>query len=236
MAQRHRSLSAPFGELSEDTPAPGLRVLQPRRGYRWGVEVYALAAFALGDGGPRPFAVSRAIELGAGSGVVSLLLASRGVAVRGWERDPAWVALARESARRSEFAGSVRFTARDVRSPTRARPADVVVANPPWFSPSAGPVSPDDRKAAARTMLHGTVQDFVEAGLRLAPRVCVVTRPERVAELKPRGAHVARLASLSGGAVALAEVRQGEGTTVEEPFDVPAAYAAFRRLLIERPS
>lgn len=225
-----------FGDLSEETPAPGLRVLQPRRGYRWGVEVYALAGFALGAGGPAAFPVSRAIELGSGSGVVSLLLASRGVAVRGWERDPAWVALARESARRSTVRGSVRFTVRDVRAPTRARPADVVVANPPWFSPDAGPISPDDRKAASRTMLHGTVQDFVEAGLRLAPRVCVVTRPERVAELKLRGAYVARLASLPSGAVLLAEVRQGEGETVGETLDVPVAYAAFRGLPIERPS
>ena len=85
-------------------------------------------------------------------------------------------------------------------------------------------------------MLHGTVQDFVEAGLRLAPRVCVVTRPERVAELKLRSAYVARLASLPGGAVLLAEVRQGEGETVGETFDVPVAYAAFRGLPIERPS
>lgn len=225
-----------FGDLSEETPAPGLRVLQPRRGYRWGVEVYALAGFALGAGGPMAFPVARAIELGSGSGVVSLLLASCGVAVRGWERDPAWVALAQESARRSTVRGSVRFTVRDVRAPTRARPADVVVANPPWFSATAGPISPDDRKAAARTMLHGTVQDFVEAGLRLAPRVCVVTRPERVAELKLRSAYVARLASLPGGAVLLAEVRQGEGETVGETFDVPVAYAAFRGLPIERPS
>lgn len=221
-----------LGVLTEETPAPGLRVLQPRRGYRWGVEVYALAAFALGVGGPQPLPARDAVELGAGSGVVSLLLASQGLAVRGWERDPAWVALARESARRSHFPGSVRFSVRDVRRPSRARGAELVVANPPWFEPNAGPISPDDRKAAARTMLHGTVQDFVEAGLRLAPRVCVVTRPERIRELRLIGAHLARLASLPGGAVTLAELRRGEGATNEEPFDVAAAYAAFRGPLL----
>ena len=229
-------MTSPFGELTEDQPAPGLRVLQPRRGYRWGVEVYALAAFALGIGGPEPMPAATAIELGSGSGVVSLLLASLGLRVRGWERDPAWVALARASARHSRFPGSARFAVRDVRAPTRAGPADVVVCNPPWFPPAAGPISPDARKAAARTMLHGTVQDFVEAGLRSAPRVCVVSRPERVGALRLSGAHLARLASLPGAAVALAEVRQGEGTTRHEAFNVPAAYAAFRRLPIESPS
>jgi len=218
-----------FGDLSEETPAPGLRVLQPRRGYRWGVEVYALAGFALGAGGPAGFPVARAIELGSGSGVVSLLLASRGVAVRGWERDPAWVALAQESARRSTVRGSVRFAVRDVRASTRARPADVVVANPPWFSPTAGPISPDDRKAAARTMLHGTVQDFVEIGLHLAPRVCVVTRAERLAELRLDNAYVARRTWLPGGKVGLVELRRGAGETVEEALDAEAITAALRQ-------
>ncbi len=229
-------LTGPFGALTEETPAPGLRVLQPERGYRWGVEVYALAAFALGIGGPASVPAATAIELGAGSGIVSLLLASRGLTVRGWELDPAWVQLARASARRSRFEGRVRFSVRDVRSPTRAAPADVVVCNPPWFAPAAGPRSPDPRKAAARTMLHGTVQDFVNAGLRLAPRVCLVSRPERVHELRFEGCFIARSAVLPGGAVTLAEVRHGEGTTVCEPFDLPAAYAAFRGLPIETPS
>jgi tRNA1Val (adenine37-N6)-methyltransferase len=214
-----------------------LRVAQPRRGYRWGVEVYALAAFSLGVGRAGPaIPASTAIEFGSGSGVVSLLLARLGLSVRAWERDPAWVALARRSARRSRYAGRVTFRVGDIRRPTRAAPADVVVCNPPWFDPGSGPLAPDARKAAARTMLHGTVQDFVDRGLRLAPRVCVVSRPERLATLRLPGAHVARWAELPGGAVHLAEVRHGAGVGEREAFDVPTAYAFLRGLSTEKPA
>ncbi len=222
-------MSSPFGPLSVESPAPGLAVFQPQRGYRWGVEVYALVGFALGIGTPSPMMVpARVLELGAGSGIVSLLLASQGCRVRGWERDPEWVALARRSLRRSPAArGRVRFSVRDVRSPGNAA-ADLVVTNPPWFDPRAGPISPDVRKASARTMLHGTVDEFVAVGLAAAPRVCVVTRAERLAVLCLDDAHVARRAWLPGGGVGVVELRRGAGTTVEEALDLPAIYAALR--------
>lgn len=229
MSTSEAELLASFGELTDDTPAPGLRVSQPRRGYRWGVEVYALVGFAVGVGAPAPVPVAtRAVELGAGSGVVSLLLAARGVAVQGWDRDPAWVALARRNRRRSPGAvGGVHFGVADVRTLRAGADVDLVVTNPPWFDPGAGPLAPDPRKAAARTMLHGTVEDFVAAGLRLAPRVCVVTRAERLAALRVEalGAHVARRAWLPGGGVGLAELRRGPGPTREEVLDLHRIYA-----------
>ena len=219
-----------FGALTEDTPAPGLRVFQPRRGYRYGVEVYALAGFALGIGAPAGMARPKsAIELGCGSGVVAFLLAREGVAVRAWDRDPGWIELARLSLARSPAAtGAVRLSVRDVRDVGRAGGADLVVCNPPWFDPAEGPVAPDPRKAEARSMLHGTVQDFVDTALTLAPRVCVVTRAERLASLSLKGAHIARRAWMPSGGIGLVELRPGEGVTAEEPLDLDAIYAALR--------
>lgn len=207
--------AAPDVPLTRETPAPGLVVWQPRRGYRYGVEVYALAAFALGGGPART-----ALDLGAGSGVVGLLLASRGLAVRAVERQPAWVALARRSA--AESGVDLRVEEGDVRT-WAGPPADLVVTNPPWF-PANEPVSPDPWKAASRSMLNGGVADFVAAGLRHAPRVCVVTRRERERDVPGWIARRARL----GEEVVLLEVRPGEGATVDEPLDLPAAYALFR--------
>ncbi len=220
-----------FGRLTEEDAAPGLRIFQPARGHRYGVEVYALAGFALGLGAPTPVPRARtAVELGCGSGVVSLLLARQGLSMRAWDRDPGWVELARASLARSPGArGGARFSVRDVREAQRAVPADVVVTNPPWFDPATGPLAEDPRRAAARSMLHGTVQDFVEIGLRLAPRVCVVTRAERLAELRLDGAYVARRAWLPGGKVGLVELRRGAGETVEEPLDAEAITAALRQ-------
>ncbi len=219
-----------FGALTEETPAPGLRILQPKRGYRWGVEVYALAGFALGIGAPAPVIRPKsAIELGTGSGVVAFLLGREGVAVRAWDRDPAWIDLARVSLSRSPAAtGAVRLSVRDVRDLGRVGGADVVVCNPPWFDPAEGPMAPDPRRAEARSMLHGTVQDFVDAALPLAPRVCLVTRAERINELRFPGAYIARRSWFPTGGVGLVELRPGEGTTVEEPLDLEAIYGELR--------
>lgn len=200
-----------FGELSLDQPAPGVRVFQPRKGYRWGVEVYALAGFAWGrdleNPPPPPCTV---VELGSGSGVISLLIASLGARVWGVERDPAWVALSRQSASASEpeIAANCHFLCGDIRElgdvegvPPRV---DLVVANPPWFVPGAGPVSPDGRKAAARTMLAGTVADFLVAGQTLANRVCLITREERIRELVQSGTRFSRVVPI-GARIVLAE-------------------------------
>ncbi len=205
------------GDLTRETPAPGLVVWQPKRGYRFGVEVYALAAFALA-GGP----ATTAVDLGCGSGVIGLLLASRGLRVTAVDREPRWIAVARRNVAESNVA--VEVIEADVRSWAGPR-VDVVVTNPPWFPPDE-PVSPDPWRAASRSMLHGDVRAFVTAGLRLAPRVCVVTRRERERDLA--GLHLARRARL-GGDVVLLELREGEGALVDEPLDLPAAYAAFGR-------
>lgn len=222
-------------ELSCETPAPGLRVWQPRRGYRFGVEVYALAAFALGEsagptwladlprppGGGTPPSPARIVDLGCGSGIVGLLLAWRGAQVLGVERQTDWVALARRSA--AEAGVSMTIVEADVR--TFVGDADLVVCNPPWF-PADQPVSPDPLKAASRSMLHGDVRAFVTTGLRVAPRVCVVTRKEREADLV--GLHVARRAMM-GGELVLLELRREPCERVDEPLDLPACYAAFGR-------
>lgn len=208
-------LEAEFGELGIDHPLPGLSVLQPRKGYRFGVEVYLLTSFALGrELNPPPFSPPRSvIELGSGGGVVSLLMAAAGAEVWGVERDPAWVDLARESLSLCDpaIAERVHFVEGDVRDLLRGRPvpglparADLVLTNPPWFDPATGPASPNAKKAVARTMLTGTVAEFFRAGQILSPRVCLITIQKRLDELRAAGVEFSRHAPI-GKRVSLAE-------------------------------
>lgn len=194
-------------DVTVETPAPGLTLRQPRRGYRYGVEAYALAAFAL-VGGPRT-----AIDLGTGSGIVALLLASAGVQVVAVERDLRWVALARANG-----VGRFEVLAADVRE-WEGLPAEVVVANPPWFDVQEGPVSPDSWRASSRATLHGGPEEFLACGLRHAPRVCLVG---------PRlpGGNLRRHARL--GRLHLGEFAREPGETVEETWQSPAFYLPFR--------
>ncbi len=190
-------------ELTRESPAPGIVCFQPRRGYRYGVEAYALATFCL-DGAPAG-GFRTAIDLGAGSGIVALLLASQGLRVIAVERDERWRGVLEASVQAS--AAEVDMVWGDVRTVTLPR-VDVVVCNPPWYSAGRGSVSPDGHKAAARSTLHGAPEDFVAAGLRCGPAVCVVL-PKTVGLPEVAGAHLARSAAYGG--LVLGEYRQGAG-------------------------
>lgn len=200
-------------ELTRETPAPGLVAWQPRRGHRFGVEVYLLADFALRGGES-----GRAVDLGTGSGILALLLAWAGLRVTAVERDPRWLALARRSF--ADSARRVELVEADVRG-WSGDPVDLAVTNPPWFDPATGPIPEDDWRAVSRATLHGGPADFVRAGLRHAPRVCLV------GPALPRvdGAHLSRRAA--HGRVQLGEYQPGPGPTAVEPLDVAAAYRRF---------
>lgn len=181
----------------------GLSCWQPRKGYRYGVESYALAAFALeGLGG----GAGRVLDIGSGSGIVSLLLASRGARVWAVERDSRWWGPCERSISESALGGGrielIRGDARQVELPQ----VDLVVCNPPWFSPAAGPASPDDHKANARTAFHGGPAELVAVGLEHAPSVCVVV-PVTTGLPVVKGAGLTRTARLGG--LVLGEFRRG---------------------------
>jgi tRNA1(Val) A37 N6-methylase TrmN6 len=142
------------------------------------------------------------------------------------DRQPQWISVARRNVLESRVEAPV--IEADVRD--LAGDWDLAVSNPPWFSPDE-PIPPDPWKAASRAMLHGRVADFVAAGLRVAPRVCVVTRIERMAELRSERGHLARVARF-GDKLVLAELRRGEGSCVEEAVDVAAAYARWPRVAL----
>ena len=83
------------GEIVENALLGGrVRLRQPAKGYRAGMDAALLAAAA----GAQP--EERVIEAGCGAGAVLMQMAARGPGVRltGVERDPAMAALARENA------------------------------------------------------------------------------------------------------------------------------------------
>lgn len=207
-------------DVTRDTPAEGVVCWQPRRGHRWGVEAYAFAAFVL-EGASQG---ARMADLGAGSGILGLLLARAGMAVEAFERDARWMPLLRRSV--AESALGVTVHEADVRTLAGPRRFDVALANPPWFRADQ-PVSPDRWRAHARTMLHGDTRAFAEAGFRIAPRVCVLTRDERLADL--HGWSIVRWRTMPG-ALAMVELAE-DGAPCDGPSacDVQAAYARFGR-------
>jgi tRNA1Val (adenine37-N6)-methyltransferase len=157
----------PAGDETLDTLFDGrLRILQSRRGYRFSLDALLLAHFA----GPR--GREKVFDLGAGSGVVSLILATfyPDLFVTGIEIQEAMVACARRSARLNGLDRRVQILQRDVRTIAKTlppAPADLVVCNPPYRGIGSGRVSQECERMIARHEIKGELMDFVHAGAHL---------------------------------------------------------------------
>lgn len=165
-----------------------VRVLQRREGYRFGLDSVLLAAFAaeVDAGGPL-------LELGAGAGVVSLLLA------RQFGLGPV-TALERQEGLHERLVRNVSLNAcegrvrplrvdwREARGTLPGAPFAHVVTNPPFWAPGAGRLSPDGERQAARHELHGAFPSLVLAARRLlrpGGALTVVHLASRLAVLVP---------------------------------------------------
>ncbi|MCA9494899.1 MAG: methyltransferase domain-containing protein [Myxococcales bacterium] len=169
-----------------DRPAPGVVIAQPARGFRYAADAFWLAGFAL-EGGP----ARTALDLGTGSGVVALLLASRGLDVLGIDVRGEWAEGWQRTLGGSETSGRARLVHGDLLALDVSGGWDLVVCNPPYFRAADGPPSPDPFKAAARTEGSATLADVVRvslSALRPAGTAALVVPVERAQEVETRAA------------------------------------------------
>ncbi len=141
-------------DLSDDAALGGrLRLLQPRRGHRFGHDAILLAAAVTARTG------EQVIEFGAGVGAAGLALAVRvaGLTLTLVEIDQALTELAGENARRNGLADRVTVHCLDVTAAQAVlaadglKPAsfDHVLINPPFNNPARHAASPDPGRRAA---------------------------------------------------------------------------------------
>jgi tRNA1(Val) A37 N6-methylase TrmN6 len=175
------------------TPDPGatvdailrgrVQVVQPVQGPRFAVDPVLLADFVVRGCGVR---AKTACDLGAGTGVLGLVLATLDarVLVSGIEVQPELAQLAQRSAKLSGLDHRVSIQTADLRT-ARGR-FDLVVANPPYHARGAGRVSAHAARALADHELSCTIAEVVQAARRLlAPRgrLAVVFPAERLFDL-----------------------------------------------------
>ncbi len=156
--------------LTDDAMLGGrLRLLQPRRGHRFGHDAVLLAASVPAR------AKDHAVEFGAGVGAASLALLTRvpGITATLIEIDPALAALAAENIARNGFAQAARAAVLNVGAAARAFSAkglaascaDHVFMNPP-FNDETRP-SPDRMKSRAHVASRRLLANWIAAATRL---------------------------------------------------------------------
>lgn len=170
-------------DATRETPAPGVVVYQPARGFRYSADAFWLAGLALSE------PAASALDLGTGSGVVAFLLARAGVETLGVDLREEWRPMWSRSLAESETPPSLRVADVGV---LEVAPVDLITCNPPYFPAGSGPVAPDPLKAAARTESTATLDAFVACAarhLRPGGRACFVVPREREAEVAGSGLH-----------------------------------------------
>lgn len=143
-----------------------LRLEQPRAGYRFNLDPVILADFAAA----RARAPERIVDLGAGVGVVGLLLAHRFPDARVLliELQVELAELAERNARRNGLAGRVEVRCLDLREVAlwRAPERTLCVSNPPFFATSAGRPSVRPQVSIAKHELACTLAELLLAAER----------------------------------------------------------------------
>lgn len=165
--------------------ATGLRIIQPRRGFRFTLDPLLLAAKVQLKPG------ERVVDLGTGTGIIPLLLAQRypESEVVGIERQSEYVAQARRSVTLNRLEQRISIIQEDLRhcrERNLCQAFDVVVTNPPYRRPGTGRLAPDVSRAAARHEIHGTLDDFLESAgffLKSGGRFYTIFLAERLPEL-----------------------------------------------------
>lgn len=157
-----------------------IRLIQRSDGHLFGTDAYLLSAFV--PRAPR----KTAAELGAGSGIVSMLCASRGkyAHIDAVEIQPEMAEIAKKNVELNGLSGIITVHCADVREYRGS--ADAVFANPPYIKADAGVHNPDAVKNASRRELHGGIDGFVRCASALLSHggvFCCVWRPDRLTDL-----------------------------------------------------
>lgn len=175
----------------------GLRIIQPRHGYRFSLDPLLLCDFAgMREG-------DRVIDLGTGSGVIPLVLARQCESgeIVGVELQEEMAELALRNVLLNSMADRVSIHREDIAGLRSCFPVssfDLVVANPPYRKRGTGKVSPKAGRDDARHESTATLADFLEIAKYLvkpAGRICFIYHPSRLAELLNEAA-LLRLAPL----------------------------------------
>lgn len=153
-----------------------IRVLQKRRGYRFSVDAPLLADFI------RTRKTDDVLEVGTGSGIISLLLGGRPFRrITAIEIQRGLAALAGRNVTLNGLEDRIDVVRTDYRQYRPGRKFDLIFSNPPYIEKAGGYLSRVTEKSVARHEVRGGIDDLMRKmseWLEPAGRACFVF-PER---------------------------------------------------------
>ena len=158
-----------------------IELIQNTSGLTFGTDALLLAGYVSGK-------YSSALELGGGTGIISMLLLVRGKVqtVDCVEIQEEFAELIARNAKHNKLSDRLRAVCSDVREFRPERECDLIFTNPPYMKTTSGKENLEDKKNIARHEVAGTIYDFCKSGskmLKYGGTFAVVYRPDRLIDL-----------------------------------------------------
>lgn len=158
-----------------------LKLIQRKAGLKFGTDALLLAGYIKKG-------YKSGIELGAGTGIISMLLLSRDKvqSAECLEIQPKYAELIKRNAELNRLSDRLTSVAVDLRDYNKSEAFDLCYSNPPYMKTTSGKPNCEEEKQIARHEVAGDIFDFVKkagALLKYGGTFAVVYRPDRLSEL-----------------------------------------------------
>lgn len=162
----------------------GLKIIQPKSGYRFSLDPLLLSDFA-------PTDRNSILDLGCGCGIISLVMARKcqKAAITGVELQKEMAGIALRNCADNRLSTRVRIIESDILDLGRhlsSEGFDLVLANPPYRRQGEGKISPKPGRDLARHESSANLHDFMTIAKKMAKpgaSICFICHPERMAEM-----------------------------------------------------
>lgn len=131
---------------------------------------------------------SNILDLGAGNGILELLLSAKieNSKITGVEVQEELYEIAKRNIKLNKLENRIQMKKMNVKEIDGKEKYDVVITNPPYKKQGTGLLNNEDSKAISRHEILGNLEDFIKAGsisLNDKGTIYMVHRPERIVEI-----------------------------------------------------
>ena len=170
-------------EKIEDLQYKGLKIIQNKKWFCFGMDAILLSDFAKDIKSN-----STVIDLGAGTGIISILLSAKTKAkkIKCVENQECMVDIIERNIKLNKLEDKIELEHSDILTMSKKQKVDVIVTNPPYKEEQTGIKNINKQKHASKFETTAKLDDFIKVSQELLKdkgKIFMVHRPERLVEI-----------------------------------------------------